>query len=159
SPIRATAPDAPFEGGGRPRSRAMPIRITCPHCRDSYSVDEDLLGKRVRCRECKEAFTVQSPRRREDDEDEGDRRPDRRVGARPSRAVEYEAPRRSSRSRDEDDPPPRRKTKSGGLSPLVLVGGGVGVLLLVALAVAGSFWLGRQSNAPDQANTNPGGAS
>jgi predicted Zn finger-like uncharacterized protein len=39
----------------------MPIRITCGRCHTSYPVDDDLHGRRVRCRECDEAVLVDGP--------------------------------------------------------------------------------------------------
>ena len=39
----------------------MPIRITCGRCHTSYPVDDDLHGKRVRCRECDEPVVVEGP--------------------------------------------------------------------------------------------------
>lgn len=39
----------------------MPIQITCDRCRASYPVDDDLRGRRVRCRECDEPLVVEGP--------------------------------------------------------------------------------------------------
>ncbi len=39
----------------------MPIQITCGRCHTSYPVDDDLHGRRVRCRECDEAVVVEGP--------------------------------------------------------------------------------------------------
>jgi predicted Zn finger-like uncharacterized protein len=39
----------------------MPIQITCGRCQASYPVDDDLRGRRVRCRECGEPVVVEGP--------------------------------------------------------------------------------------------------
>lgn len=38
----------------------MPISATCPHCETAYTLNDDLLGKEMRCpnRDCREVFTV-----------------------------------------------------------------------------------------------------
>src|SRR5205814_9415842 len=36
----------------------MAISVTCPGCRTSYPVTEDLLGKTIRCKKCQETFTA-----------------------------------------------------------------------------------------------------
>src|SRR5258705_474382 len=37
----------------------MPIPITCPHCGASYSVADDLLGRKMLCRECDQSLVVE----------------------------------------------------------------------------------------------------
>lgn len=47
----------------------MPIAITCPSCDTSYDVADELEGKKVRCRTCKQPVRVQSepqPRKKRD---------------------------------------------------------------------------------------------
>jgi predicted Zn finger-like uncharacterized protein len=39
----------------------MPIQIMCGRCHTSYPVDDDLRGRRVRCRECNEPLVVEGP--------------------------------------------------------------------------------------------------
>src|SRR5262245_32448283 len=36
----------------------MAIRVTCPACHSSYSVADDLRGKKLHCRECEEPVVV-----------------------------------------------------------------------------------------------------
>jgi predicted Zn finger-like uncharacterized protein len=36
----------------------MPIRVTCPECGHSYAVNDELRGKKVRCRECEGVIPV-----------------------------------------------------------------------------------------------------
>jgi predicted Zn finger-like uncharacterized protein len=40
----------------------MPIACRCPHCGHSYSLKDALAGRRVRCKECQQGFTVESAR-------------------------------------------------------------------------------------------------
>ncbi len=36
----------------------MPIKIDCPHCRASYNLKDELSGRQVRCKECREILRV-----------------------------------------------------------------------------------------------------
>ena len=38
----------------------MPIACRCPHCARSYTLKDELAGRQVRCKDCKQAFTVES---------------------------------------------------------------------------------------------------
>src|SRR5438094_598618 len=40
----------------------MPVRITCPSCETAYTVPDAQRGKRLICRECKEAIVVPAAR-------------------------------------------------------------------------------------------------
>jgi predicted Zn finger-like uncharacterized protein len=40
----------------------MAVSVTCPGCRTSYPVTEDLLGKKIRCKKCQETFTAAASR-------------------------------------------------------------------------------------------------
>src|SRR5438874_2595543 len=40
----------------------MAVSVTCPGCRTSYPVTEDLLGKKIRCKKCQETFTASATR-------------------------------------------------------------------------------------------------
>ncbi len=40
----------------------MAVSVTCPGCRTSYPVTEDLLGKTIRCKKCQETFTATAAR-------------------------------------------------------------------------------------------------
>jgi predicted Zn finger-like uncharacterized protein len=111
----------------------MAIQTECPHCRNSYSLADGLIGKTVRCKNCQEPFVVR---------DRTERKP-------------------PSRSRDEDedrDEPraPRRKQK--GMPAWLLVVGGVGafVLMLGCLGCGGSLlWIyGPFANKVTQENFN-----
>src|SRR3954452_13021532 len=40
----------------------MAVSVTCPGCRTSYPVTDDLLGKKIRCKKCQETFTASADR-------------------------------------------------------------------------------------------------
>ena len=54
----------------------MPIRITCPDCKTSMRLSDDLRGKRVRCKNCKTTFRIPASK---DDEDPDEGPPPRRT--------------------------------------------------------------------------------
>ena len=39
--------------------RVVPINVLCPHCESRFNVQDDLLGKQMRCPACMEIFTVE----------------------------------------------------------------------------------------------------
>lgn len=78
----------------------MAIRITCPSCRASSSVDERLRGKKIRCAKCEEVVVV--PGGGETERDEEDR--PRRDGTQ----APPKAPARRAREDDEDETPARK---------------------------------------------------
>jgi predicted Zn finger-like uncharacterized protein len=58
----------------------MTVQASCPHCSTSYSLAETQIGKKVRCKQCSEAFVVSGPTplsrsRDEDDDRDEPRRP------------------------------------------------------------------------------------
>src|SRR5262245_27440378 len=55
----------------------MSTRVTCPSCREVFSVPDDRLGRTVHCRYCRDAFRASPDRRPTDREDSRDR-PSRR---------------------------------------------------------------------------------
>src|SRR5437763_1613920 len=40
------------------KSATMPIQISCPGCKASYAVDDELGGKKIRCRKCEAPVAV-----------------------------------------------------------------------------------------------------
>src|SRR5205823_6195447 len=40
----------------------MAVTVSCPGCRTTYPVAEDLLGKKIRCKKCQETFTAAAPK-------------------------------------------------------------------------------------------------
>jgi predicted Zn finger-like uncharacterized protein len=113
----------------------MAIKTSCPHCDQVYALNDNQAGKTVRCRSCRESFTVAAPggRSRGRDEDERPRRRERRE-------------RDDDEDRDEDRGRRRRPRRRGipvwvwllgVLMLLVLVGGSVGVALWMRGGISG----------------------
>lgn len=144
----------------------MAIRFTCPACRAVYDLPDTLLGKRVRCSECRAEFRVNTAPTAEAADlpaaADGERRAERlpvveeEVRDRPSPRPparrrlppdEEDAPRPRKRKPAAKDDRPRRREQS---APVGLIVGGIagGVLLLLAVA---SVWLvfGRGGASPD----------
>jgi hypothetical protein len=91
----------------------MSLPATCPDCGYRFTVDDEMEGRRVRCRHCQCPFVVRAPGRRAEERDPYDR--DEPV----------------------EEPPGPRK----GIPPVVWVLCGVGVLLMVLIAgCAGLFY-------------------
>jgi predicted Zn finger-like uncharacterized protein len=128
----------------------MAIRVTCPSCESSYTVDDAMRGKKVRCRDCEATVAVPSTSGKDGkSSSSGAGKKQESISSRPMPRV---AARASDRDRDDDDRPRRKDPakKSGMLLPLV-IGGGVlavlGVLGVIAVVVI-FFVLGSSSPAP-----------
>jgi S1-C subfamily serine protease len=115
----------------------MSVRVTCPACRASYSVGDEIRGKTIRCRECDQPLPI--PARRTD-ADTTIRLPD--DDAQPNDAI-YDtkgrsAPRPTGRGRREEETTREapRKARSGGLiAVLLVVGGSFAVLAVLGIAL------------------------
>src|ERR1019366_10730068 len=108
----------------------MVIRVTCPSCENRFNVDDDLRGKKVRCRECKETVTVPSTTSC----------PDEAISERP-RAGSVGAGKRKPRNFNDPNDDHLRDRSPSLLVPLLLGGGApaaLGVLIVGGLA---SFFL------------------
>src|SRR5262249_50594421 len=132
----------------------LTIPIHCPHCRAHFVLSAQLRGKRVRCRECQETFTVEPedvlearPVSRDEDLQAGlERNPHRRRRARPF---------------EDDEPAPRRRParpveRHSGSSQGLLIGGAVAALFVVAAGVGGAVWLFSSRSASTNAGPSPG---
>lgn len=127
----------------------MSIHIVCPHCDTDYDVSDDLRGKKIRCRSCKEPILVRAasgikrneppapkkaapPRRREEDDEEE---------ARPRKSA--------ASSRRQEEARPRRKKARAAEGPnshaLLWAGGILGLLLIVGVVAAAVFILRKAS--------------
>ena len=113
----------------------MSVRITCPGCKASYPVDDDLRGKRIFCKQCEHPIPV--PARKKDDEGVFD--PKGKSAPVPSRRTsrdEDSARPASRRDRDDSDAPrPAKQSKSGLLAVLLVAGGGLAVLGVVCIGL------------------------
>lgn len=122
----------------------MPIRVTCPGCKNVYTVGEDKRGKKVRCRECEKPISVPDakPKKRDDEE-----------AIQETRKIKAAARKADPNDNDdEDDDRPAKKgknkkaaapAKSGGGGMMLAVGGVAAVLLLCLLGVGGvgGYWI------------------
>src|SRR5205823_302759 len=130
----------------------MAVSVTCPGCRTSYPVTEDLLGKKIRCKKCQETFTATTAKSAA-----ASRGPDERITTRP-------APSKAAGGRyedDDDDGPQRNGNGRGRPVPVkrpaqkggngVLIGAIVGGVLLVAVGGGLGVWL--FSGDTDKTNT------
>ncbi|MBI2805716.1 MAG: trypsin-like peptidase domain-containing protein [Planctomycetes bacterium] len=115
----------------------MAVRITCPACDASYSVDDSKRGKKVSCRECEKPIAVpaESTTKRSREE-EG-------VQARPKIKA---TPRKRDEEDSEDRAPVRKKKPEAkaGFPVLLVVGGIAAVFLVLVVGAAGLglvFWL------------------
>ncbi len=113
----------------------MSIHIVCPHCDTDYDVSDDLRGKKIRCRSCKEPILVRAasgikrnespapknaaPSRRREKDDEDEARP--RKSAASSHRREEARPRRK-KARADEEPNNHALLWAGGVLCLVLVG-------------------------------------
>src|SRR3954467_15947721 len=85
----------------------MAVSVTCPGCRTSYPVTEDLLGKKIRCKKCQETFTAATAKTAA-----GSRRAaDERITTKPGN-------RSAGRYDDEDGAPARNGNGNGRGRPL-----------------------------------------
>jgi predicted Zn finger-like uncharacterized protein len=135
----------------------MPISVNCPACNQAYMLADSQAGKRVRCKNCSEAFVVPAAPEEISDvvaiEEVPSARPRRRDPDRDDRGRYDEdddaRPRRRDSDRDEggryyeDDRPRRRRPPPlprGGTPVWVWFAVGGGVLLLL-IAVGLVLWL------------------
>ena len=55
----------------------MTIKATCPTCAKDYQVGENLIGKKIRCKNCQAVFVVESnPKAKIEDEEPVDVEPE-----------------------------------------------------------------------------------
>jgi predicted Zn finger-like uncharacterized protein len=142
----------------------MSLRTTCPGCRKTYSLNESLRGKTVRCKTCQKTFVVEG-------EEEildavaAEEEPIEAVLVEPaSRRAEAKPPRpRNPVPRDDDygeddDPRPRRFRRKQNSNTGIIIGAIVGAgVLFLALIVVG-LWLifsSRGSTPPIAQNVPP----
>jgi predicted Zn finger-like uncharacterized protein len=121
----------------------MPIPATCPHCRKSYTLADQLAGKQVRCKSCAGVFVVPGSEPAQGLGRQGTENIDEgvvlRVRRRPEAAhvvrapnIDMDEPVRVRRPGDDDEPRPRRRRSSNQGLVIGLVAGGVGLILVTA---------------------------
>lgn len=108
----------------------MDIKAVCPACAKIYKVSEDLLGKKIRCKNCKAVFVVElNPEGKSEDEEPVDVEPEEsnkdKTGSSPSRS-------KSKSKKNSKAKTPATSWFLGVLfASIVLVGGG-GTLWFIA---------------------------
>jgi hypothetical protein len=137
----------------------MPEVVNCPHCGKKLRVPDTLLGKRVKCVSCGEAFVAEADGVEEpeggpppgskagrrppaEDEERVQDRP-RRGRARAEEDEEEERPRRGRRRDEEDeeeeDDRPRRKRRRGAASGAFVKAPAIALLVVGILGVLVGF--------------------
>jgi HEAT repeat protein len=109
----------------------MSIHIVCRNCGTGYNVSDDLLGKKVLCRNCDESIPVRAASGVKRNE------PPHRKSAAPPR-------RREDEDEDEDEARPRKRkarATAGSDHKVLLLGGGLLALLLLVGGVIAVFAL------------------
>jgi HEAT repeat protein len=106
----------------------MPLRITCPSCRSSYTVGDEMRGKRILCRECDRPMMVPAGR-------SGGGGGEQRFTERPARPAPARGPSRLRDDRyddDDDDSPRSRKEQGVGLW---IAAGGMFVIAVIGVTL------------------------
>jgi hypothetical protein len=125
----------------------MPVQTCCPSCGTSYTLEDQLLGKKARCKQCRQYFVINGHVLAAEGEDEVELIEDDRVQAtapaQPPAAVRGTVP----------GPFPRKKKRrkaptDDALRRRILLGGSVAVLLLAA-TVGGVLFLFGGHRPPD----------
>lgn len=125
----------------------MAISVTCPGCRTSYPVTEDLLGKTIRCKKCHETFVAKAARTAV-----AAGKADERIMT--ARVVEEEddfEPRNNGTQR----PAAKKKVEAGNNNTMIIAGsiGGVTLLGLVGALI----WALNREPEPTPTPTPPTG--
>src|SRR5262245_1033834 len=120
----------------------MAISVTCPGCRTSYPVTEDLLGKKIRCKKCQETFTATASKATA----AAGRAADERIQTRPSaRAAEDGNGAAPANGRTKPAAAPPRAI--AGNKAAVMISAGAGALVVTMGIV--TFWaLNRTPDTP-----------
>lgn len=114
----------------------MSIKSTCPHCGESVTVPDQLLGKKVRCKKCQETFLAEDL---DGDDEEYLDEDDDQIQAEPRSSRPATRPR--LQDDDEEDEPPRRKPAEKSSTGLILmILGGVAAFLLLACCLPTGYF-------------------
>ncbi|MSQ95082.1 MAG: hypothetical protein EXR98_11080 [Gemmataceae bacterium] len=121
----------------------MAIRITCPACKTSQSVNEDKRGRKVRCSECDKSINV--PESKRDDDEAVQDRP--RIKTKSTGRKDDD-----DDDRDSDRPSLKKRAAAKSGFPILIVAGVAIVLLPLCagvLGLGGWFFLGHSPKPPD----------
>ena len=105
----------------------MPLLSTCPHCGAKHKfADDSKAGKKIRCRECEEPFTVKAESAGKRPNKAGGKTP---AGGLPPRTAGLKTKSKKKAKSEESEKKPARKRKStAGKSPALI--GGICVVVL-----------------------------
>jgi hypothetical protein len=128
----------------------MSVQTTCPKCNKTHKVEDNVLGRNIKCPACATVFRVKadasgvpsaktapaSPKRQPSSSDDD---PEDEVPRRPARATpkavdddeddEDDQPQRSARKKSRKDRPVRKRKKKGSSSTVLLIGGAIGLFV------------------------------
>ncbi len=128
---------------------ASAFKQNCPSCDHPVPIkDPKMVGRKIDCPKCKYRFIVEKPA---DEVEEVEEAPKKKgssgvTSKKPAgNGVSTKGKKAPSRSRDDDDDDddaPRKKKASGGMSPIVMIGAGLGAVAVIGLVVAGLYIAG-----------------
>jgi hypothetical protein len=138
----------------------MPISATCPGCRSSLSLPDDLCGKKIRCKQCGQVMLVGSagppPQVRVEGYETAYQTADTRLGSHPAQPDSWDddEPARPRRRLRDDDRPRRRRRRRGRGLIFVLLGGCA--LAFVVAGVGLALWLSGRDKETATAGSDSG---
>ena len=123
----------------------MSIRISCPSCEASLTVDDEKAGKKIRCRKCEEVISVPAAGSKKKREEETAVQSKRNVRVK-ARSRDDDDEDDDEDDDDEDDRRSRKKKAKGGAPVLLLslLGGGALLLVLIGGGIAAWVVLGKK---------------
>jgi predicted Zn finger-like uncharacterized protein len=111
----------------------MPISATCSHCQAVYLAEDRFLGKKMRCKKCKQTFVIRAPAPAPAPTKQAAAVVGGKSGP-PKGPTSTAGRAKRPPAREEDEPRPRRRRKGRGLA-IGLIAGGAFVLVAVGVVV------------------------
>src|SRR5262245_19188679 len=133
----------------------MAIRVTCTSCDETFSVSENMRGKKVRCKECDKLVTVPGGKSKADpDADIVEEKKRTKLKAK-SRFRDDDLDDDEDDEDSVDEPAGRGRSTSKGGNPVLLIAVGGGALLVAADVLFLVFRPGSTASAPLAQNNKP----
>jgi len=122
----------------------MAVTVTCPSCGSSYPVGEEILGKKIRCKGCQAVFAAAGAKAKVG------------AGVGTDKPAAPTIPRGSNGVAHREDLAPKARTQpsTGGISPAVMIGGGVALLAMIGVTVWALFIRESGTISANQSNSN-----
>jgi hypothetical protein len=96
----------------------MPTTVDCPTCSRKLRIPDELLGKKVKCPQCGNAFLARAPAAPAEEMGEEEApAPPPKAAAAPARRPAAPPPAEDEEEPEEEAPAPRRRGGNGGLKP------------------------------------------